>query len=277
MSAKEKKSIFTSLVFWGVVAPVLVPIIIFIASRNGETPDFGMTVNPLSGTVGQGGVITTSITINSLYKYKQTVSLSASGLPPGVTITFAPPMGGPTPAYTSTVTLVVGSDAPLGNYEVNIKGLGADGKEHIVKYIMEILSSSSQADELPALPVGKIMSPKHGESAAFVTNVKGTCQGQIQAGYFLWLLIHPHPSPGQWWPQGGEIVPVRNNWSVEARFGREKEDVGTEFDVALVILDSQGNQSYREYLARGRSRNDYPGTPMPDNAKILDVISVVRK
>ena len=115
--------------WWGVIvaiAAIVVTILIW------WSPDFEISVNPMEGTVQQGREITSAITVKAIHGYKQSVSLSASGHPSGVVITFDPPIGGQTPSYTSTVKINIGSDAPTGKYELTIKGLGADGKEHTV-------------------------------------------------------------------------------------------------------------------------------------------------
>lgn len=109
---------------------------------NPPPPDFSISVNPMHGSIQQGGVTTTAITVRGEHGYKKSVSLSASGQPSGVVISFVPPIGGATPAYTSNVTISVNANAPRGDYDIIIKGTGADGKEHTCTYTLTITPGS---------------------------------------------------------------------------------------------------------------------------------------
>ncbi len=54
------------------------------------TPDFSLTANPTSLSFRQGSSGTTRITVNAIGGYKGAVTLSATGLPTGMTATFSP-------------------------------------------------------------------------------------------------------------------------------------------------------------------------------------------
>lgn len=117
-------------------------------------PDFSISVNPVQGIVQQGGVISTAITVKGEQKYKESISLSASGLPSGVVVTFVPPIGGPAPTFTSNVIITVGSDTSIGRYEITIKGIGSDGKEHSSKYTLNVMPITTHGT--PPTPSVKI-------------------------------------------------------------------------------------------------------------------------
>lgn len=126
-----------------IVVPILAAII--IGSSPLWTPlirpppaDFSIAINPMKGAVQQGGVMATAITIEGSHGYEHQVSLSATGQPSGVVVTIVPSIGGPTPSYTSTVTITVGSNVPAGDYAIIIKGTGADGKEHSCSYTLTV-------------------------------------------------------------------------------------------------------------------------------------------
>ena len=126
------------------IVAILAPIIgaTWTIWLNPPPPDFSISVRPMQGSVEQGGVIQTTITVRGIRGYKHTVSLSASGQPSNVVIAFAPPIGGPAPAFTSNVMINVGQDVPVGNYNIIINGIGADGKEHSCTYILTIMPKS---------------------------------------------------------------------------------------------------------------------------------------
>jgi hypothetical protein len=88
------------------------------------TPDFTIGASPSSVTVNQGSNGTSTITITSLNGFNAATSLSASGLPSGVTAAFStnpvtPPANG---SATSTLTLTASSSATTGTATVTITG-----------------------------------------------------------------------------------------------------------------------------------------------------------
>ena len=88
------------------------------------TPDFTIGASPSSVTFNQGSNGTSTITITSLNGFNSATTLSASGLPSGVTAAFAtnpvtPPANG---SATSTLTLTASSSATTGTATVTITG-----------------------------------------------------------------------------------------------------------------------------------------------------------
>jgi uncharacterized membrane protein len=89
------------------------------------TPDFSIGASPSSLTVTQGGNGTSTITVTSLNGFNAATTLSASGLPSGVTATFStnpvtPPANG---SVNSTLTLTASSTATTGTATVTITGI----------------------------------------------------------------------------------------------------------------------------------------------------------
>jgi hypothetical protein len=88
------------------------------------TPDFTIGAAPSSVTVNQGSSGTSTITITSLNGFTSATTLSASGLPAGVTASFStnpvtPPANG---NATSTLTVTASSTATTGTATVTITG-----------------------------------------------------------------------------------------------------------------------------------------------------------
>src|SRR6202044_2979063 len=80
------------------------------------TPNFSVAASPTSVTVTQGASGTSTITITSTGGFNSATTLSASGLPTGVTAAFStnpvtPPANG---SATSTLTLTASSSATVG-------------------------------------------------------------------------------------------------------------------------------------------------------------------
>ena len=87
---------------------------------GGGTPDFSVSVAPASLSVAQGGTGSATVTIASINGFASTVGLSASGLPSGVTASFAPLSV--TPPATATVTFTAGTAATVGTASVTLTG-----------------------------------------------------------------------------------------------------------------------------------------------------------
>ena len=88
------------------------------------TPDFTIGASPSSVTINQGSNGTSTITITSLNGFNSATTLSASGLPSGVTAAFStnpvtPPANS---SATSTLTLTASSSATTGTATVTITG-----------------------------------------------------------------------------------------------------------------------------------------------------------
>jgi hypothetical protein len=91
----------------------------FAFSGCAGTPDYSLTANPNTLTVAQGTSGTSTITVVPTNGFNGSVTLSASGLPSGVTAGFVP---NPT-TTTSTLTLTASPTAALGTVTVTISGV----------------------------------------------------------------------------------------------------------------------------------------------------------
>ena len=90
----------------------------------GGSPDFTVAANPSSLTITQGNNGTSTITVTSLNGFNSATSLTASGLPSGVTAAFVPnPVTPPANGnVTSTLTLTAAANATTGTATVTITG-----------------------------------------------------------------------------------------------------------------------------------------------------------
>ncbi len=98
--------------------------------------DFTVSVTPGNGAIERDNSGTVSINVETFSGYDKTVTLSCSGTPENVKITFSPMSG--TPTFGSTMRIEVGSNAPVGTYTLTIKGRGADGTEKVATYELTI-------------------------------------------------------------------------------------------------------------------------------------------
>jgi uncharacterized membrane protein len=83
------------------------------------SPNFSLAASPTSVTIDQGGAAGTStVTITRLNGFTSSVTMTATGLPTGVTGTFSPNPG----TTTSKLTLTASASATLGTSSVTITG-----------------------------------------------------------------------------------------------------------------------------------------------------------
>ncbi len=84
------------------------------------TPSFSLTASATKVLLVQGTSGTATITSTVLNGFKSVISLSATGQPSGVTVTFKPTSI--TGAGTSTMTIAVSPSAVVGTYDLKVRG-----------------------------------------------------------------------------------------------------------------------------------------------------------
>jgi hypothetical protein len=115
---------------------------ITLIAAGGGSPDFSLSAAPSSLTVNQGSSGMSTITVNALNGFTGSVSLSASGLPSGVTASFNPT----STTSTSTLTLTASSTAATGTTTVTVTGTSG-GLTHTTTISLTVASTG-----LPAAP-----------------------------------------------------------------------------------------------------------------------------
>jgi hypothetical protein len=94
------------------------------ANCGSTTPDFTISASPSSVTVQQGHNGTSTISTTAVNGFNNAITLSATGQPSGVTVTFGT---NPIPAPgtgTSLMTMAVGSSVTPGTYTITVTGVG---------------------------------------------------------------------------------------------------------------------------------------------------------
>jgi hypothetical protein len=85
-------------------------------------PDFTLTPSPSAVTVVRGNSGTSTLTTTVSGGFNSAITLSATGVPTGTTVSFSPdPIAG---AGTSTMTIAVGSSTTIGIYPITVTGNG---------------------------------------------------------------------------------------------------------------------------------------------------------
>ncbi|MFE1442048.1 M4 family metallopeptidase [Streptomyces sp. NPDC058739] len=112
-----------------------------VPAQSGETdcggtttPDFSLALNPSSGSAQPGSSATATVNTSTTGGSSQTVQLSASGTPSGVTVSFSP--SSVTSGNSSTMTVQVASGTADGTYPITVTGTGST--THTVTYQLTV-------------------------------------------------------------------------------------------------------------------------------------------
>ncbi|MFE5297027.1 M4 family metallopeptidase [Streptomyces sp. NPDC056632] len=112
-----------------------------VPAQSGETdcggtttPDFSLALNPASGSVQPGASVTSTVNTSTTGGSAQTVQLSASGAPSGVTVSFSP--SSVTSGNSSTMTVQVAAGTANGTYPITVTGTGS--ATHTVTYQLSV-------------------------------------------------------------------------------------------------------------------------------------------
>ncbi|MET7383200.1 M28 family peptidase [Streptomyces sp. NPDC005526] len=96
--------------------------------------DFSISASPATGSTDPGASLTTTVSTATTSGSAQTVNLSASGAPSGVTVSFSP--ASVTSGASSTATISVGSSVSPGTYNLALTGTGTT--THTAQYTLTV-------------------------------------------------------------------------------------------------------------------------------------------
>ncbi|MBB5871145.1 Zn-dependent metalloprotease/uncharacterized membrane protein [Allocatelliglobosispora scoriae] len=98
-----------------------------------QSSDFTIATSPTSGTVQPGNSVTSTVSTTTIGT-AQTVNLSASGAPSGVTVSFSP--SSVTSGNSSTMTVAASAGAAAGTYTITVTGTGS--VTHTAQYTLTV-------------------------------------------------------------------------------------------------------------------------------------------
>ncbi|MBG6134797.1 M28 family peptidase [Longispora fulva] len=135
-----------------------------LAVGSAPADDYAMSLSPTSGAVNPGGSTTTTLSTSTTSGNPQTVNLTASGAPAGVTVAFNP--SSVTSGGSSTVTISTTASAAPGTYTLTISGSGT--VTHTVTYALTVNGTGTCSS-----PGQKIANPGFESGAASWTATSG--------------------------------------------------------------------------------------------------------
>ncbi|GLZ77905.1 hypothetical protein Afil01_27120 [Actinorhabdospora filicis] len=111
------------------------PLSLVVTGGPGGGNDFSLSLSPTSGTVQAGQSTTSTVSTTVVTGTAETVRLTASGLPTGVTATFDP--SSVTAGGTSRLTVATASSTAAGTYSVKVTG-SADSATHDATFTLTV-------------------------------------------------------------------------------------------------------------------------------------------
>jgi uncharacterized membrane protein len=150
----------------------ITPIAFLGIVQTSAVPNFTLTANPSSLSVQQGMQGTSTITTRISGGFDSAINLSASGLPSGTTVGFAPnPIAAPG-AGSSTMTFTVGSNTPVGTYPITVTGNGG-GIEQQTTVTLTVTAMVQPDFTIAAQPTSLLIGQGNQGTSTISTTVMG--------------------------------------------------------------------------------------------------------
>ncbi len=143
-----------------------------IVFNPGTAADFTVGASPTALTVAQGSSGTATITTGGTGGFNSAVSLSASGLPAGVTASFAPASIAAPGSGSSTLTLTASSTATTGAATVTVTATGG-GTTHTTTVALTVNAATAPNFAVSASPPSARVTHGSSGSTTITTTVSG--------------------------------------------------------------------------------------------------------
>ncbi|GAA1190535.1 M20/M25/M40 family metallo-hydrolase [Kitasatospora gansuensis] len=114
--------------------------------------DFGLTLNQTAGSVQPGASTTATVNTSVTSGSAQTVNLTASGAPAGVTVSFNP--SSVQAGSASTVTFAAAATAVAGSYTITVTGTGT--VTHTAQYTLTVGGGGNPGGNAPDIDVAQV-------------------------------------------------------------------------------------------------------------------------
>ncbi len=142
------------------------------------SPTFTLSASPNSVSVVQGSNGTSTVTTTAVDGFDSAVSLSVSGQPAGVTVSFSPTSIAAPGSGSSTVTLAVASTTALGAYTITVTGIGG-GVMQTATISLTVTSSNPAAFTVSASPTSLTIARSSSGTSTIATVASGSFNSAI--------------------------------------------------------------------------------------------------
>jgi len=147
------------------------PVLDIVFNPGTQTPDFALSASPTTVSVAQGGTKTTTISTTVSGGFNSAISLTASGLPAGVTTAFSPASMAAPGSGSSTLTFTASSTASIGTSTVTINASGG-GVSHSTTVSLSVTAAGVTTQILgnPGFENGSANTPPWTLTAGVINN-----------------------------------------------------------------------------------------------------------
>ncbi len=147
-------------------------------SQNSTSPNYSLTASPASLSVQQGsqGISTISSTIGG--GFNAAISLSASGVPAGTTVTFNPQTIGAPGSGNSTMNISVGASTAVGTYPITVTGNGG-GLQRTATVTLTVTAQQQPGFGLSAAPAALSVQQGNQGNSTITSTISGGFNGAI--------------------------------------------------------------------------------------------------
>jgi kumamolisin len=143
-----------------------------LTGSTSQTPSFSLSASPVSVSVKQGSTGSSTIASATVDGFDAAVTLSASGLPVGVTAAFSPASIAAPGSGSSSLNLTVSSTAVPGTYPITITGTGG-GVTATTTVSLTVTSTATPAFTLAASPTTITVSRRSSGTSKITTAISG--------------------------------------------------------------------------------------------------------
>jgi hypothetical protein len=148
------------------------PVLDVIFNPGTQTPDFALSASPTTVSVVQGGTKTTTVSTTVSGGFNSAVSLSASGLPAGVTASFSPTSIAAPGSGSSTLTFTASSTAATGTSTITINASGG-GVSHSTTVSLTVSATATPDFSVSASPTSLSVAAGSSGTSTISTTISG--------------------------------------------------------------------------------------------------------
>jgi hypothetical protein len=148
------------------------PVLDIIFNPGTQTPNFALSASPTTLSVAQGGTNSTTISTTVSGGFNSAISLSATGLPAGVTASFSPASIAAPGSGSSTLTFTASSTATTGTSTVTINASGG-GVSHSTTVSLTVSATATPNFSLSASPASLSVATGGSGTSTISTSVSG--------------------------------------------------------------------------------------------------------
>src|SRR5271166_1945446 len=147
-------------------------VIVMLTFTSPGQPNFTISASPNSLTIAQGNQGTSTITTAISGGFNSSISLSASGMPTGVGVSFNPPTIPAPGAGSSTMTITVSGSTPVGTYPITVTGNGGGIKQNTT-VTLTVTAQGGKNFTISASPASLSIAQGNQGTSTITTTVSG--------------------------------------------------------------------------------------------------------